>query len=115
MFPRCRRRGGCGAKVRWLVRRLAEEQIQQRRVVGLNDEEKDLFKGNVEERRAENHMAWVTPYAGANEVRIPWNGRGYGDLRSQSSPLGGGQMNIRTPRSQLCRHRVWRTAGGRAV
>jgi hypothetical protein len=51
-----------------LVGGLAEQQIQQRGVVGLDYEKEDLLKRDVEKRRADDDMAWITPYPGANEI-----------------------------------------------
>jgi hypothetical protein len=53
----------------------AQDDIQQRGVVSLDDEEEDFFEGNVEQLGSNNNMARVAPDAGSDEVGIPWYGR----------------------------------------
>lgn len=80
VLPRCRCRGAAGTQVGGLERRLAKDQIQQRGVVGLDEEEEYFLKRNVKQRGADDDMARVTPYIGADEIGVPWYCRGDSDL-----------------------------------
>jgi hypothetical protein len=76
-------RGAVGAQIDGLERRLAENEVQQRGVVCLDDKEKDLFEGDIEQRRPGDHVAGIAPDARTDEVRVPGNGSAHGDLHCQ--------------------------------
>jgi hypothetical protein len=59
---------------------LAQNKIQERSVVGLDDKEEDLLERDVKQRWTDNDMAGIAPDACANEVRVPRKGRGDGNL-----------------------------------
>lgn len=59
------------AQVDWVKGRLAQEQVKQRRVVGLNDEEEDFLERNVEQLRANDNIVRVGPDARSNQIRVP--------------------------------------------
>lgn len=61
---------------------LAEDQIQQRGVVCLDEEKEDFLEGNVKQRGANNDMVRVAPYVGADQIRVPWYCCSDGDLGS---------------------------------
>jgi hypothetical protein len=75
-----------GAQVGGLGGRQAQDQVEQRCCVRLYHEEEDLFEGNVEQRGADDDMAGVAPDAGANEVRVPGDGRGNSNLWVSALP-----------------------------
>jgi hypothetical protein len=60
-------------------RRLVQKKVQQGRVECLDDEEEDLFNGNVQQFRAHDHIFRVAPYRVADEIAIPWYRRRDGD------------------------------------
>jgi hypothetical protein len=62
------------AQINWLEGWSAQNDIQQRGVVCLDDEEEDFLDRNVEQFRSNNHMARVAPDAGSDEIGIPWYG-----------------------------------------
>jgi hypothetical protein len=68
------------AQVGGLKRGLAEDEIQERCVVRLHEEEEDFFKRYVKQRGADDYMAGVTPDAGADQVRVPRDRGEDGDL-----------------------------------
>ena len=72
-----------GSKINRLDRRFAQDQVEQRGVVGLDDEKENLLKWDIEELWANDDMAWIAPYASADQVRVPGNGVGDGDLSSE--------------------------------
>ena len=75
---------GCAAfraEVDGLKGRPAEEKIEDRCVVCLHDEEKDLLQRNVKQLWTNDDMGGVAPDAGADEVGIPWYSRDNGNLR----------------------------------
>ena len=59
--------------------RLVEDQVQQGGVECLNDEEEDLFNGNVQDLGSHDHILGVAPYRIADEVAVPRDCRGDGD------------------------------------
>jgi hypothetical protein len=71
VLPRRRCGGAPGAQVCGLKRGLAEDQIQQRGVVRLDEEEEDFLERNVKQRGANNDMVRVTPYIGTDQIGIP--------------------------------------------
>jgi hypothetical protein len=79
VFPRCISRT-TGAQVYGLEGGLGEDEVQQRRVVCLDEEEEDLLNWDVKQRRAGDDVAGIAPYAVADQVRVPWEGCEYGDL-----------------------------------
>ena len=58
----------------------AEDEIQERSVVGLDDEKEDLFERYVEQLWANYHVLGVAPDVVANEIRIPRCRRDHCDL-----------------------------------
>ena len=60
--------------------RFAEEEVEERGVVGLDYKEEDLFDRNPEEGKSQRGRRRVGPYSVANEERIPRCGRGHSDL-----------------------------------
>jgi hypothetical protein len=60
---------------------LAQNKIQERGVVGLDNKEKDLLERDVKQRGTNNDMAGIAPDACANKVRIPRKGRGDSNLQ----------------------------------
>lgn len=59
------------AEVDRLEGRLAEDEIQEGGVVSLDNKEEDLFKRDVEKLWSNDDMAWIAPYAVADQVRVP--------------------------------------------
>lgn len=55
-------------KVDWVKGGFAGKKVEERSVVGLNDEEKDLFGRYVEQCRANYSVGRVGPYSTANQV-----------------------------------------------
>ena len=64
-----------------MKRWFAYDQIEQRRAIGLYTKEKDLFCRNSEQCRADNGICGICPYLLMNQVRVPWRGCDYCDLR----------------------------------
>lgn len=52
---------------------LAEEQVEERRIVGLDYEEEHFFNRNGEQSWANDDMWRVCPDFASDEVRVPWN------------------------------------------
>lgn len=79
--PPVRRQGRVvGTQVGGLERWLTEDEIQECGIVGLDDEEEDLFERDVKQRWTDNDVAGVAPDACADEVRVPRKGRSDGNL-----------------------------------
>jgi hypothetical protein len=72
-----------GSKIEGLECRFAQDEVEQGGVVGLDDEKENLLKWDIEELWANDDMAWIAPYASADQVRVPRNGVGDGDLSSE--------------------------------
>lgn len=68
---------------------LAEDQVEKRGIVGLDDEKEDFFCGNSKERRANDGTWRIGPYSRVYQVRVPWRGRDDGDLSMISSVFAG--------------------------
>jgi len=58
---------------------LAQDEIEQAGVEGLDDEEEDFFDGDVEDLGAEDDVRRVGPDVVADQVAVPWDGGGDGD------------------------------------
>jgi hypothetical protein len=74
--------------------RLAQQAVEQRGVVGLDDEEEQLLDRDGEQGWAEDGRVWIRPDIVPDEVGIPRDGGSDGDLtsRSEGSP-GAGQKD----------------------
>lgn len=59
--------------------RLRRQEIQQRGVVCLDDEEKDLLEGYAEQGWTDNDIGRVRPDIGSDEIAIPRDGSDDGD------------------------------------
>ena len=68
-----------------MERGLAEEEVEQGGIVGLNDKKEDLFGWYSEESRTNDRIGWICPYLGVNEVRIPRSGGDDSDLERVSA------------------------------
>lgn len=89
-----------GAQEDGLEGRLGQDEVQQRGVVGLDEEEEDLLEGDVKESRARNDVAGIAPYAVADKVRIPGERCEHGDLRvSAEGGREGGREGRRRQRT----------------
>ena len=64
----------------WVEGGFAKEQVQEGCVVGLNNEEEDLFGRYAEKCRTDNGMGRVGPYSLVDEVRVPRRSRYNGYL-----------------------------------
>lgn len=60
----------------------AEQEIEKRGIVGLDDEEEDFFCRYSEESGANDGIGRVGPDSRVNEVGVPWSGRENSDLDS---------------------------------
>lgn len=58
----------------------AGQQIEDRCVVCLNDEEEDLFGGYFEQSRADDGIGRVCPYSTVDQIGVPWGSRYDSDL-----------------------------------
>lgn len=78
-----------GVQVDGLEGRFGEDEVEERGVVCLHDEEEDFLEGNLKQLRPNNDVARIAPNAVADEVGIPRNGGGNGDLVvvSAQSPI----------------------------
>lgn len=63
----------------------AEEKVEQRCIVGLDDKEEDLFRRNLEEGRTNDGVGRICPYPGVDEVRVPWSSGYDSNLRMVSA------------------------------
>lgn len=69
-----------GTQVDGLEGGLAEDEVEERGIVRLHNEEEDFFKGDVKQLRAHNDVSRIAPDAVADEVRIPGDCCDDGDL-----------------------------------
>lgn len=60
------------AKINRLKCSLAQDKVEEGRVVRLNDKEEHFFQWDVEECRSNDDMTWVAPYVISNQVGVPW-------------------------------------------
>lgn len=81
------RGGAAGAQKGGLKRGLGENEIQERSVVRLDEEEEDLLERNVKQRGASNDVAGIAPDAVANQIRVPREGCEHGDLALSTERL----------------------------
>ena len=51
---------------------LAEEEVEEGSIVGLDDKEENLLRWNFEESRANDDVWRIGPYPGMDEIGIPW-------------------------------------------
>jgi len=67
-------------EIYWMKNGLAEEQIEQRGVVSLDEKEKDLLRRYAEQSRTDDGGGRVCPYPSVDQVRVPWRGGKHRDL-----------------------------------
>ena len=79
-----------------MERGLAAEEVEQRGIVGLDDEEEDLFKRYLEQLGANNDILGICPNLGAYQVRVPWYSPDHCDLKMVSYGGGMSEMMGRT-------------------
>ena len=61
-------------------RSFVESEVDERSIVGLYDEEEDLFNGDTKDGGSKDCVRWVGPDVLPNQVRVPWCGGYDSDL-----------------------------------
>ena len=64
---------------------LAQNQVQQRRIIRLDHKEEEFFNWDIVEGVANDHIRRIRPYPATNQVRVPRDSCSDGDL-SHLSP-----------------------------
>ena len=64
--------------------RLAEQEVEEGGIVGLDDEEEDFLCWDSKERGSNDHVGRICPYPRMDQVRIPRCGRDDGNLNRVS-------------------------------
>lgn len=84
-----------------MERRFTKQEVKERGIVGLDDEEEHFFCWYPEESGANDCIGRICPYPCMNQVRVPWRSREDGNLQEMNPILLTGAVRLTAMRKRI--------------